>query len=149
MYDQNTTISIGGVSRLAQAKRLTAADIMTQQVVTCGPYDPLTRIAGQMQRHTIGSIVIVENRKIVGILTERDCVRIVEQVGGLLNKNQAKDHMTKPVLTVQSDASVTEVIKLMSEKHIRHLVVVDKKGDVAGIISSRDLLTITTGVMPI
>jgi CBS domain-containing protein len=93
--------------------------------------------------------VIVENRKIVGILTERDCVRIVEQVGGLLNKNQAKDHMTKPVLTVQSDESVTEVTKLMSEKHIRHLVVVDKKGDVAGIISSRDLLTITTGVMPI
>jgi CBS domain-containing protein len=134
---------------LAQAKRLTAADIMTHQVVTCGPYDPLTRIAAQMQRHTIGSIVIVENRKIVGILTERDCVRIVEQVGGLLNRNQAKDHMTKPVLTVQSDESVTEVTKLMSEKHIRHLVVVDKKGDVAGIISSRDLLTITTGVMPI
>ncbi|MGA2462288.1 MAG: CBS domain-containing protein [Candidatus Bathyarchaeia archaeon] len=134
---------------MAQAKRLTAADIMTQPVVTGGPYDALTRIAAQMQRHTIGSIVIVENRKIAGILTERDCVRIVEQVGGLLSKNQAKDHMTKPVLTVQSDTSVSDVIKLMSEKHIRHLVVLDKKGDVAGIISSRDLMKITKDVMAI
>ena len=134
---------------MAQAKRLTAADIMTHNVVTSGPYDALTRIAAQMQRHTIGSVVILENQKIVGILTERDCVRIVEQVGGLLNKNQAKDHMTKPVHTVQSDAFVTEVIKLMSEKHIRHLVVVDKKGNVAGIISSRDLMKTTKDVMAI
>jgi CBS domain-containing protein len=134
---------------LAQDKRLTAADIMSQHVVTSGPYEALTRVAGEMHRHTIGAIVIVENRKLVGILTERDCVRIVEQVGGLLSKNQAKDHMTKPVLTVQSDASVTDVIKLMSEKQIRHLVVLNKNGDIVGIISSRDLMRIAKDVLAI
>jgi CBS domain-containing protein len=121
-----------------------AADIMTKRVVTSAPDDDLTGIATEMQRHNIGSIVIVENRKIVGILTERDFVRIVEQVGMLLHKNLAKDHMTQPVITVQSDTPVTDVIKLMREKQIRHLIVLSKNKEVAGIISSRDLMKATT-----
>lgn len=134
---------------MPQVKQLTAADIMTEHVVTRGPEDDLTRIAGEMQRHNIGSVVIAENKKIIGILTERDFVRIVEQVGMLLNKNLAKDQMTQPVLTVQSDTPVADIIKLMKEKHVRHLVVLNAKQDVAGIISSRDLMKVTTDVLSI
>lgn len=134
---------------MSQVRRLTAADIMTEHVVTSGPNEDLTGIAAEMQRHEIGSVVIVENRKIVGILTERDFVRIVEQVGMLLDKNLARDHMTKPVVTVQPDAPVADIIKLMREKHLRHLVVLDKNQKVAGIISSRDLMKVTTGIMSI
>jgi len=130
-------------------KGLTAADIMTERVVTGGPHDGLWRVANAMQRHNIGSVVITEKEKILGILTERDFVRIVEQVGALLEKNLAIHHMSKPVLTVQSDASVTEVIKLMREKHIRHLVVLNKAGEVAGIISSRDLMKVAEDVMSV
>ncbi len=134
---------------MPQVKQLTAADIMTEHVVTRGPEDDLTRIASEMQRHNIGSIVIVENRKIVGILTERDFVRVVEQVGMLLDKNLARDQMTQPVLTVQSDTPVADIIKLMKEKHVRHLVVLNRKQDVAGIISSRDLMKVATDVLSI
>jgi len=130
-------------------KGLTAADIMTERVVTGGPHDGLWRVANAMQRHNIGSVVITEKEKILGILTERDFVRIVEQVGALLEKNLAIHHMSKPVLTVQSDASVTEVIKLMREKHIRHLVVLNKAGEVAGIISSRDLMKVAEDVISV
>ncbi len=134
---------------MPQVKQLTAADIMTEHVVTRGPEDDLTRIAGEMQRHNIGSVVIAENKKIIGILTERDFVRIVEQVGMLLNKNLARDQMTQPVLTVQSDTPVADIIKLMKEKHVRHLVVLNRKQDVAGIISSRDLMKVATDVLSI
>ena len=134
---------------MSQVRRLTAADIMTEHVVTSGPNEDLTEIAAEMQRHEIGSVVIVENRKIVGILTERDFVRIVERVGMLLDKNLARDHMTKPVVTVRSDAPVADIIKLMREKHIRHLIVLDKNQKVAGIIRSRDLMKVTTDVMAI
>lgn len=130
-------------------KGLTAADIMTERVVTGGPHDGLWRIANEMQRHNIGSVVITEKGKILGILTERDFVRIVEQVGALLEKNLAIHHMSKPVLTVQSDASVAEVIKLMREKHVRHLIVLNKAGEVAGIISSRDLMKVAADVMSV
>jgi CBS domain-containing protein len=134
---------------MSQPKRLTAADIMTKHVVTRGPSDELTRIAAEMQRHKIGSVVIVENRKLIGILTERDFVRIVERVGALLEKSLVKDHMTTPVFSVRSDASLADVIKLMGEKHVRHLLVLDKAGDIAGIISSRDLMKAAKDVMSI
>ncbi len=134
---------------MSQRRRLTAADIMTEHVVTGGPHDGLWRIAGEMQRHTIGSVVIVEKGKLVGILTERDFVRIVEQVGALLEKNLAIQHMSKPVLTVQSDTSVADVIKLMREKHVRHLIVLTKNGEMAGIISSRDLMKVAADVMSV
>jgi CBS domain-containing protein len=134
---------------MSQPRQLTAADIMTKHVVTRGPNDDLTRIAAEMQRHNIGSVLIMENRKPVGILTERDFVRIVERVGALLEKSLVKDHMTTPVFSVRSDASLVDVIKLMSEKHVRHLLVLDKTGEVAGIISSRDLMKAAKDVMSI
>ena len=130
-------------------KGLTAADIMTERVATGGPHDGLWRIAGEMQRHTIGSVVIVEKGKLLGILTERDFVRIVEQVGALLEKNLAIHHMSKPVLTVQSDTPVADVVKLMREKHVRHLVVLSKNGEMAGIISSRDLMKLITDAVAV
>jgi CBS domain-containing protein len=133
---------------MSQSKPLVAADIMTKQVVTKGPNDELTRIAGEMQRHQIGSVVIVENRKPVGILTERDFVRIVERVGALLEKSLAKNHMTTPVLSVRSDTPLADVMKLMGEKHVRHLIVLDKQGEMSGIISSRDVMKATKNFMP-
>lgn len=134
---------------MSQSGHLTAADIMSKNVVTSGPSDELPKIAGQMERSNIGSVVIVENRKIVGILTERDFVRIVEKVGIFLEKHLAKDHMTTPVLTVQSEAPLTDVIKLMREKHVRHLIVQNKNHEVVGIISSRDLMKVATDPMAI
>lgn len=134
---------------MSQPRRLTAADIMTKKVVTKEPNDDLTRIAADMQRHNIGSVVIVESRKLVGILTERDFVRIVERLGALLDRSLAKDHMITPVFSVGSDASILDIIKLMSEKHVRHLVVLDKNDQVTGIISSRDLMKAVKDVMSI
>ena len=120
----------------------TVADAMTTHVVTDGPEDPISRIASAMQRHKIGSVVIVKNRRIVGILTERDFVRIVEKVGMLLKEDLAKHHMTKPVITVQSDTSVADAVKLMQANHVRHLVVLDKDLKMVGVISSRDLMRV-------
>jgi CBS domain-containing protein len=134
---------------MSTTKRLSAADIMTRRVVTAQPADDVSRIASEMERHEIGSVVIVEKGKVVGILTERDFVRIVKQVGILLNKNLAMHHMAKPVVTVQSDTSVFDVIKLMKEKHVRHIVVLDKNQKVAGVISSRDLMKVTSEAMSI
>ena len=113
---------------------------MSSPVVTSGSEDDISRIASAMQHHKIGSVVIMEDQKIVGILTERDFVRIVEKVGMLLKEDLAKHHMATPVITVQSDASITDAIKLMEANHIRHLVVLNKNLKMVGIISYRDLM---------
>ena len=137
------------MSTTSQPIRLTAADIMTKHVVTSGPDNDLSEIASEMQRHKIGSVAILEKGKLIGIITERDFVRIVEQVGLLLNRNLAKHHMTKPVFTVQSDVPVTEITRLMKEKQVRHLIVVDKNGKMVGVISSRDLVNVARDVISI
>jgi len=82
----------------------------------------------------------MENRRLVGILTQSDFVSIVEKVGMLLKEDLAKHFMAKPVLTVQSNASVAEAIRLMQENHIRHLIVLDKDLKIVGVVSSRDLM---------
>ena len=115
---------------------------MSAAVVVSGPEDHISQIATSMERHKIGSVVIMEGRRIVGILTERDFVRIVEKVGMLLKEDLAKHFMAKPVITVQSDASVADAIKLMQANHIRHLVVLDKDLKMAGVVSSRDLMKV-------
>jgi len=124
---------------MSQAKVLTAADVMTRKVVTKGPSDDLARIAIEMETRNIGSVVIAENKKVVGILTDRDLRKVVEKVGALLDKNLAKHYMTRPVIAVQTDTPITEVTKLMNEKHIRHVVVLDKNQMLAGVISLRDI----------
>jgi CBS domain-containing protein len=82
----------------------------------------------------------MKNQRIVGILTERDFVRIVEKVGMLLKEDQAKHFMANPVITVQSDASIAAAVRLMQANHIRHLIVLDKDLRMVGMISARDLM---------
>lgn len=113
---------------------------MSTPVVTSDPEQHISQIAASMRQQNVGSVVIMKNQRIVGILTERDFVRITEKVGMLLKEDQAKHFMAKPVITVQSDASVEEAIKLMQENHIRHLIVLDKNLRMAGMISARDLM---------
>ena len=57
--------------------------------------------------------------------------------------------MTKPVVTVRSDASVADVIRLMRKKHAKHLPVLDRKRRLIGLISSRDLIEVASDIIGI
>jgi len=129
-------------------KPATVADIMTKPVVTSSPEDGVSGIASSMQQHDIGSVVIMEGHKIVGILTERDFVKIVEKVGMLLKEDMAKHFMAKPVVTIQSDASIPDAINLMQANHIRHLIVLDRSLKMVGMISSRDIMNAAKTMEP-
>ena len=125
---------------MAQVRQQTVANFMSTRLVTSDPEEHISKIASSMDRHNVGSVVIMKNQRIVGILTERDFVRIVEKVGMLLKEDQAKHFMAKPVVTVQSDASIAVAMKLMQENHIRHLIVLDKDLKMVGVLSARDLV---------
>ena len=125
---------------MAQVRRQTVANFMSTRLVTSDPEEHISKIASSMDQHNVGSVVIIKSQRIVGILTERDFVRIVEKVGMLLKDDQAKHFMAKPVITVQSDASVADAMKLMQENHIRHLIVLDKDLKMVGVLSARDLM---------
>lgn len=88
---------------MSYLRRIRVSEIMNEHVVTGRPDDSLSKIASQMERHKIGSVVIVQNRRVVGILTERDFTRIAKQ-GILQGRDRAKHHMIKPVFTARSDS---------------------------------------------
>jgi len=125
---------------MAKVREAKVGDFMSTNVITSDPEEHISKIATSMQRYNVGSVVIMKNQRIVGILTERDFVRIAEKVGMLLKEDLAKHFMSKPVITVQVDTSVTDAIKRMQSNHIRHLIVLDKDLRMVGVISARDLM---------
>jgi CBS domain-containing protein len=95
----------------------------------------------EMEKSKVGAILIIDGDQLNGVFTERDLMmRVVLQ-----NKNpestRVTDVMTSPVLTIAKDKAPDDVLKLMQEKHIRHLPLVNGEGYVEGMISIRHLLT--------
>lgn len=110
---------------------------MTQAAVTDATNVPLASVAELMWRQQTGSAVIVENRRIVGIVTERDVLRTVA-AGKDAASVLVGDVMTTDVITTSPDTSVRDAARIMAQHWIRHLPVVDN-GQLVGIISQRDV----------
>jgi CBS domain-containing protein len=92
-----------------------------------------------MDEKNIGALPVVENGKLVGILSERDYTRKVILKGRSSKDTPVSDIMTKQVLTVNPSNSVTECMQIMSEKRVRHLPVLDG-ANLVGMLSIGDVL---------
>jgi CBS domain-containing protein len=98
-------------------------------------FDALTTLAS----HDVGALMVMEDDKLVGILSERDYTRKIALLGKSSRDTRVADIMTSKVLTVAADSRTEDCMALMSQKKIRHLPVVD--GDkVLGMISIRDIM---------
>ena len=96
-------------------------------------YDALLIMADK----DIGALLVMENDKMVGIISERDYARKVILQGKASKSTQVSDIMTRDVLTIHPDQTVEEAMEIMSRRHIRHLPVVEDKR-VIGVISIMD-----------
>jgi CBS domain-containing protein len=92
-----------------------------------------------MADHNTGALLVMDEKKVEGILSERDCVRRVELHGRVAKEARVRDIMTSKVLYGQAGQSVEECVAIMIDKNIRHLPVFDN-GELIGLISSRDVL---------
>lgn len=88
---------------------------------------------------SIGSVLVMEEGRIVGIFTERDYVKKGELEGRTAGNTLVRDVMTEELYTVTTDASIDECMALMMQFHIRHLPVVEN-GSLVGIVSMRDVV---------
>lgn len=93
-----------------------------------------------MAEKNIGALLVVDDGKLSGIFSERDYARKVILQGRNSNETLVGDVMTSKVITVNSDQALEYAMVLMSEKHIRHLPVVDGE-ELVGIISISDVVT--------
>jgi CBS domain-containing protein len=117
-------------------------DVMTADPACCTAETPLTELAALMVENDCGGIPIVESeagKRPVGVVTDRDIVvRLIAKNINPLEKTAAAC-MTKPIVTVTPETPVAECSRLMEEKQIRRVAVVDDKGEICGIVSLADI----------
>jgi CBS domain-containing protein len=112
-------------------------DIMTRDVKTANAADTFADVARILHENRISSVIVMDDERVAGIVTERDLVNVVAE--GLDPQQQAVgDRLTRELATVEPRTDISDAASLMAERGIRHLPVLDR-GALAGIVSIRDL----------
>ncbi|AEB95934.1 MAG: CBS domain-containing protein [Metallosphaera sp.] len=112
-------------------------DYMKTDVVSMEKNVTLREVTKMMTMKNVGSIIVTESGKPIGIITERDVVRAIGNDKSLDEK--AGVIMTSSLITVREDSPITGALSLMRTYNIRHLPVVNQEGKLTGIISIRDI----------
>jgi CBS domain-containing protein len=120
----------GGEARV----RIYAAD----EVVTIDPSSTLSSAARELAEDQIGLVVLGSLGEVVAVLSERDVVRAVA-TGADPEEMPAMDAASTHIVWCDADATVAEVVELMMECYVRH-VLLEEEGRLVGIVSARDLL---------
>jgi len=132
------------MSDIGLRTRMVVKDVMSSPVVTLNEDATSNKVATLMDENKLGCVIITNKAgKPVGIITERDLVIRVLAKNLMPDAIKAKEIMTSPLVTIQPEATISEAARRMSRLDIRRLGVV-YKGNLVGLISSRDIL----GVMP-
>ena len=93
-----------------------------------------------MEEARVGAVLIVDGDKVKGIFSERDLMLRVILAKKDPETTSISDAMTSPVLTIEKSTAQDDALKLMWDRHVRHLPVVGDSGQVEGVVSIRHLL---------
>lgn len=110
-------------------------DVMSKEVVTCHPQDYVNEVAEQMRALDIGCLPVISNKKLVGMITDRD---IVTRSVAKDTKSKVEDVMTKSVISVAPDDTTEDASIIMARNQVRRLPVVENS-ELVGFVSLADL----------
>lgn len=141
-------------------KHRTVSDVMTNQVHVAGPLTPFKRLVQLIEENRVSAIPIVDEQGVpIGIVSESDLLlkerrheleTKPSRMHPLRQREQrakasgvvASEIMTSPPITVRSEITLPKAARVMQERNIRRLVVVDERGKIVGIVSRSDLLQV-------
>jgi len=115
-------------------------ELLNEAVVSVPPTATVREAAKAMAAANVGCVVILEEGKLVGLFTERDLLKRVMLKDLRTDQVKVAQVMTRKIITAKAGMLATDGRRLLREHHIRHLPVVDRKGDLLGILSIRDLI---------
>ncbi len=122
---------------------MTVARIIAEkgrEVFTTQPHRTLREVVELLAAKGVGAVVVADaSMSVLGILSERDVVRVIAQHGAAALDDQVSRHMTPKVTTVTRDSTIDHVMQTMTEGRIRHLPV-DEDGRLIGIVSIGDVV---------
>lgn len=117
-------------------------DVMTRNVKSVGTNQPLIEAIQLMYKFDIGSIIVIQRAKPVGIITDRDVIRNIAMSQLDPVNLKAKDLMSTPLITIEENASIEEAAQIMIRRKIKRLPVM--KGEkLTGIITVTDIAKTT------
>ena len=115
-------------------------DVMTKEPRVVRRDTNMQEVVATMNKFDISSVIVVEEKRPVGIVTHKDIVSKLVQARIPPDAVTAREVMTTPVVTINEEASIEEAASLMAKKHIKKLVVTRNSNEIAGIITSSDLV---------
>ncbi len=133
-------------------------DVMTKNVISITKFESIMQVANILTEKNISGLPVVDKEsRVIGIITQADILSMVgvgrehtfkdllkymlgeklpeRRVGDLVG-----DIMTSPALTIKPDANVADAVRIMDDKRIRRLTVVNEKGELLGIVTRADIL---------
>ena len=115
-------------------------DEKRRDVVSVAPADTVLHALNLMALHDIGALLVMENGRPVGIFSERDYARKVVLHGKASKSTQLHEVMSEKVIYVTLSQTVEECMAIMTDRHVRHLPVLDEEGAVVGFLSIGDMV---------
>ncbi|MBA7601094.1 Hypoxic response protein 1 [subsurface metagenome] len=114
-------------------------ELMTRNVVVIGPERNVSEAVKKMVEGNVECLPIVQFGELQGLITFRDIIEKVVYVKRAPEKTKVRDVMAKKMVTCRPDSTIIEVVKLMKNKRLRRVPVVNKEGRLVGIITDFDL----------
>jgi CBS domain-containing protein len=112
---------------------------MRRNPPTVSPSEPISSLSYIMIRENIGAVIVIEKGKPIGIITEKDILERVLTQDKDIYKTHAKDIMSTPLISIEANQPIRDALKLMNDKKIRRLAVMEE-GSLIGLITERRLL---------
>ncbi|MGB9979330.1 HPP family protein [Methanobacterium sp.] len=122
-------------------KKLKAEDIMIEEVRVTSPKDLVAAAKLKMMRCNVGGLPVVDNRRLVGIITHRDVLLAGGEALGL----KVNDLMTKELYVANRDTPILEITKVMADKGYQRIPVVEN-GNLVGLITQSSLIRALAGL---
>ncbi|MBN0988673.1 EAL domain-containing protein [Amphritea pacifica] len=119
---------------------VTLNTICSLDVLHAHPTDAALKVLHRMRKSHVSSIVIIDQREPIGIITEKDILRLVSSAETDLSELKAGDIMTSPVKTLFGDCDFQHAYEQMQRENLRHIVVINRDGSLRGIATETDFV---------
>ncbi len=126
-------------AEVSTGARRRCRDIMTSSVTTAAPGMTLREVAALLRDTDVGALPVVKENRLVGIITDRDIVVRAVAEGKDTNTVTAAEVMTAEVFSAAPETFVFEVIRVMGDKQIRRIPVINAAGELCGMIAMADI----------
>lgn len=127
---------------------LKVKDLMVKEVTLVEPEMTIDQVAKEMRKLRAVCAVVTEKKKPIGIITESDIIKKVVAKNKLPKEVKARQIMSTPILTTNPEQEITSVARLMRDKYVRQLPVI-QAGKIKGIIHSRDITKAYPGIIEV